>query len=98
MAKRAPSRKGGRKQAKAEGVRKTVRKTKRTADDRAPSNGRRKTAADEKAEDFVRGLVARGEAAKADRHGRLPPGATHEIVGETEDGLPKLRRRRFSVT
>jgi hypothetical protein len=45
---------------------------------------------------FVRGLMARGEAAKADAQGRLPPGATHEIVGETADGLPILVRRRFS--
>ena len=45
---------------------------------------------------FVRGLMARGEAAKADAQGRLPAGATHEIVGETADGLPILVRRRFS--
>jgi hypothetical protein len=46
---------------------------------------------------FVRGLMARGEAAKADAQGRLPPGATHEIVGETADGLPIVVRRRFSM-
>ena len=45
---------------------------------------------------FVRGLMARGEAAKADAQGRLPPGATHEILGETADGLPIVVRRRFS--
>jgi len=28
--------------------------------------------------------------------GSLPPGATHEIVGKTETGLPILRRRRFA--
>ena len=44
---------------------------------------------------FVDGLVARGQAAKADPNGALPPGATHEIVGQTEDGYPILRRRRF---
>jgi len=43
---------------------------------------------------FVKGLVARGQAARADGDGSLPPGATHEIVGETESGLPILRRRR----
>jgi hypothetical protein len=45
---------------------------------------------------FVRGLMARGEAARPDAQGRLPSGATHEIVGETADGLPIVVRRRFS--
>jgi len=45
---------------------------------------------------FVQGLVARGQAAHAYKDGSLPPGATHEIVGETETGLPILRRRRFA--
>ena len=46
--------------------------------------------------DFVKALVARGEAAKANADGSLPPGATHEIVGVTKKGLPILRRRRYS--
>jgi hypothetical protein len=45
---------------------------------------------------FVQALVARGQAARADPDGSLPPGATHEIVGETKGGLPILRRRRFA--
>jgi len=45
---------------------------------------------------FVQGLVARGQAAHANKDGSLPPGATHEIVGKTETGLPILRRRRFA--
>lgn len=45
---------------------------------------------------FVQGLVARGQAARANKDGSLPPGATHEIVGKTETGLPILRRRRFA--
>ncbi len=48
-------------------------------------------------EDFVRGIVERGEAAPADGLGRLPPGATHEIVGHDRDGQPILERRRFSI-
>ena len=44
---------------------------------------------------FVDGLAASDQAAKADGNGALPPGATHEIVGQTEDGYPILRRRRF---
>ena len=44
---------------------------------------------------FIRGLIERGEAAKADEHGNLPPGATHEIVGVSPSGLPIVVRRRF---
>ena len=46
-------------------------------------------------EAFIRGLVERGEAAKADEHGNLPPGATHEIIGTSPSGLPIVVRRRF---
>ncbi len=49
-------------------------------------------------EAYIRGLIDRGEAAKADEHGNLPPGATHEIIGETEAGVPIIIRRRFSTT
>lgn len=45
---------------------------------------------------FAKALIARGEAVKANPDGSLPPGATHEIVGETKTGLPILRRRRFA--
>jgi hypothetical protein len=45
---------------------------------------------------FVQALVARGQAVKANKDGSLPPGATHEIVGQTDNGLPILRRRRFA--
>jgi hypothetical protein len=51
---------------------------------------------DPEAISFVKGLVARGQAVKAGKDGSLPPGATHEIVGETKAGLPILRRRRFA--
>jgi hypothetical protein len=46
-------------------------------------------------EAFIRGLIERGEAARADEHGNLPPGATHEIIGVSESGLPIVVRRRF---
>ena len=46
-------------------------------------------------EAFIRGLIERGEAARADENGNLPPGATHEIVGTSESGLPIVVRRRF---
>jgi len=47
-------------------------------------------------EHFTRGVLARGEAVRS-QDGELPPGATHEIVEEIEEELPKLRRRRFSL-
>jgi hypothetical protein len=46
-------------------------------------------------EAFIRGLIERGEAAKA-VDGKLPPGATYEIVEERPGRLPKVVRRRFS--
>jgi hypothetical protein len=49
-------------------------------------------------EHFERGVLTRGEAAKPDEKGELPPGATHEIVEEEPGKLPKLRRRRFSIS
>jgi len=45
---------------------------------------------------FVEGLIARGEAAPLDEHGRLPPGATHELV-EDDQGRVTARRKRFSA-
>lgn len=52
---------------------------------------------DPSAERFVRDLLIRGEAARPDEKGELPPGATHRIVEEDEDGLPKVERDRFSL-
>ncbi|HUP44129.1 MAG TPA: hypothetical protein VM779_01315 [Thermoanaerobaculia bacterium] len=46
---------------------------------------------------FERDLVERGEAAEPDEEGKLPPGATHEIVGRNEKGELVIRRRRFSI-
>lgn len=46
---------------------------------------------------FTESLIATGQAAKPDAKGKLPSGATHEIV-ESEDGEePKVVRRRFSI-
>jgi hypothetical protein len=63
------------------------------------SSGGRKSSTQKDArkaeEAFIRGLIDRGEAAKADEHGNLPPGATHEIIGVSESGLPIVIRRRF---
>ena len=45
---------------------------------------------------FVAGLIARGEAAEPDEDGKLPAGATHELV-EDDEGRVTARRRRFSA-
>jgi hypothetical protein len=53
----------------------------------------------EERERFVRDLLTRGEAARPDERGELPPGATHEIVEDAEGGgVPTVRRRRFSAS
>jgi hypothetical protein len=46
-------------------------------------------------EAYVRGLIERGEAAKP-VDGKLPPGATHEIVEDEPGKPPKVVRRRFA--
>jgi hypothetical protein len=45
----------------------------------------------------ARELIERGEAAKPDAEGKLPPGATHEIVEDEPGKPPKVKRRRFSL-
>ena len=47
---------------------------------------------------FVEDVLTRGEAEKPDEHGDLPADATHEIVEEREGELPKIRRRRFTIS
>lgn len=65
--------------------------------DRNPAvEGEDEAAAVAAKDEYDRGLLTRGEAAVA-KDGKLPPGATHEIVGKTADGKPILRRRRFSA-
>ena len=51
--------------------------------------------ADVQKRQYVESLIKSGKAAVA-KDGKLPPGATHEIVGTDTDGLPILVRRRFS--
>jgi NADPH:quinone reductase-like Zn-dependent oxidoreductase len=46
---------------------------------------------------YAHDLVRRGEAVRIPPGGTLPPGATHEIVGETPEGVPLLRRRRVAL-
>lgn len=42
-------------------------------------------------------LLTRGEAARRDENGNLPPGATHEIVDDPHSDKPKIVRRRYSI-
>ncbi len=46
---------------------------------------------------FIRTLMVNGQAAELGPDGKLPPGATHEIVGMSASGLPIVRRRRFAA-
>jgi hypothetical protein len=50
--------------------------------------------AEEKA--FVKSLVAHGQAVAVPPGGKLPPGATHELV-ECDRGNVKVVRKRFSA-
>jgi hypothetical protein len=55
---------------------------------------------DEKTDEerWVEDLIRRGEAAYADENGKLPPGATHELIKGEPGEPPKVKRRRFSLT
>jgi hypothetical protein len=73
---------------------------------RRPPAGKKKSAAKRKAKTgqpaqrdeaaYVETVIATGEAARLDKQGRLPAGATHKIV-EDEAGNVRVVRRRFSI-
>ena len=46
---------------------------------------------------YTQTVIATGEAARPDKEGKLPAGATHKII-EDEAGDVKVVRRRFSMT
>jgi hypothetical protein len=46
---------------------------------------------------FVEDLLARGEAVKPDRSGKLPPGATHVVQKAGRDGIAAVKRVRFKL-
>jgi hypothetical protein len=48
-------------------------------------------------EQFVRGVLVRGEAAKPDAEGKLPLEATHAITEEKEDGTVEVKRARYKT-
>lgn len=45
---------------------------------------------------FLKSLIAHGQAVKVPAGGKLPAGATHELV-EDEDGSVRAVRKRFSA-
>ena len=46
---------------------------------------------------MIKAAVESGAAVHPPEDGKLPSGATHVIVGETEAGEPILQRARFSL-
>ena len=65
-------------------------------DKRAKTNNAQSTAK----QHFVRGVLTRGEAVEKEvdsTNKALPPGVTHEITGEDENGQIEIKRRRFSA-
>ena len=58
----------------------------------------KKRSASKRAEEaaFVASLVAHGQAVRVPPGGKLPPGATHELVKD-DKGEPKVVRKRFSA-
>jgi hypothetical protein len=53
---------------------------------------------DDAEKSFVEDAITRGDAVEPDEDGRLPPGATHEIVPGEEGDPPEIVRRRFSIS
>ncbi|HEX4439570.1 MAG TPA: hypothetical protein VH854_05835 [Thermoanaerobaculia bacterium] len=83
----------GRKKTARKGQRKAAPKPRASR----PRPEPRQDAAEQSAE-YVAGLIRRGEAAYPMEDGRLPPGATHEIVDDAPGKPPTVVRRRFSLT
>ncbi len=50
----------------------------------------------EESEAFRKGLAARNEVSETN-NGQPPEGVTHQIVGHDSNGLPIVRRLRFSL-
>jgi hypothetical protein len=63
-----------------------------------PEDSDRGVTSKEAADRFARDLVERGEAVELPDAASLPKGATHAIIGHTEDGRPIVARRRFSAS
>ena len=74
---------------------------KKTASRKSPSKlrkGAAKGGAGAASPRFVRDLLVRGEAAKADAKGKLPLEATHVITSEQPDGSVTVQRVRFKLS
>ena len=85
------------KRAKSRAGKRTRQATKSSAAaPRLRTKRERPSVQDEEAA-FNEALIASGDAARPDEDGKLPPGATPEIV-EDQAGNVRVVRRRFSVT
>jgi hypothetical protein len=94
-----PTRKSA-KPKKARGAEKRSARPPDVTKKRSAAPGKKKKEElDPAAQRFVRDLLIRGEAARPTPDGDLPPGATHRIVEEDEEGgLPTVERERFSIS
>jgi hypothetical protein len=52
---------------------------------------------DPAAQQFIEGVLIRGEAARPSAGGALPPNVTHKIVDDNEDGSTTIEREGFSI-
>lgn len=76
-------------------MKKAVKSTKAKT---AQTKPRTKSAAEVVAEEaFRRATVVRGDAAPL-KNGKLPAGATFEVEGVDETGVPLIKRNRFSIS
>jgi hypothetical protein len=80
------------KSSKSAATRKAVSKPRKRS---GPGKGHESDKKKE-AEAYTRSLVAHGQAVKVPAGGKLPSGATHELV-EDADGTVRPVRRRFSL-
>ncbi len=79
------------KSSKSAATRKAVSKPRKR-----PGTGKGHESDKKEADAYTRSLVAHGQAVKVPAGGKLPSGATHELV-EDADGTVRPVRRRFSL-
>lgn len=55
------------------------------------------TKEDEACDQFVKGLLVRGEAVKPTKEGKLPLNATHVVRKKNKDGTVEVKRVRYKA-
>ena len=91
---RAASKSGAARKRRA--AKKSGRRSSRKVASRPQSTPPKESPQDDQAA-YVETLIATGQATPLTSEGKLPPGATHEII-EDDQGQVKVVRRRFSIT